>query len=113
MAEQDTTILTLNVNGLRNKIKRQTLFKFINTIQADIILLQETHSTINNENIWKTEWSSSKLYFNHGETNSKGVLIAIKKDFNIEIENIIKDDSGRVLILNSIIDNSRTLIINT
>ena len=113
MAEQDTTLLTLNVNGLRNKLKRQTLFKFIDTIQADIMLLQETHSNTTNEDTWKTEWSSNNLYFNHGETNSKGVLIAIKKDFMININNIIKDKSGRVIILESTIDNSKTLIINT
>ena len=37
-------IVTLNVNGLRNKQKRDILFNHLNREKYDIICLQETHS---------------------------------------------------------------------
>ena len=113
MTNNNLTVITLNVNGLGNKTKRCTIFKFLNTLQADIILLQETHSDKGKENLWKTEWNNKQLFFNHGETNSKGVLTAISKDDNIEIMNIRSDSKGRVLTLDIKLNNSIYKIINT
>ena len=39
------SILTLNCQGLRDMITRNALFSWLNFVKADIICLQETHST--------------------------------------------------------------------
>ena len=40
----------------------------------DIAFLQETHSSKSVEEIWKAEWGR-KIYYSHGTTHSKGVMI--------------------------------------
>ena len=51
MASNDLTIITLNVQGLRNHTHRTTLFSWLNCVKADIICLQETHSSSCDESI--------------------------------------------------------------
>ena len=36
-------IVTLNVNGITQKLKRQNIFSYLRTLRADIVFLQETH----------------------------------------------------------------------
>ena len=45
MAPNSFSILTLNIQGLRAAQNRSTLFSWLNCVKADIICLQETHST--------------------------------------------------------------------
>ena len=46
--------LTFNVNGMRDGHKRLAIFSFLKSLQADFILLQETHADTANE--WSGEW---------------------------------------------------------
>lgn len=43
--------------------------------------MQETHSTIDNELKWKSEWGGD-TYFSHGLSNSREVMILFKKNVN-------------------------------
>ena len=43
------TLITLNIQGLRNVRNRKTLFSWLNCAKPDIICLQETHSTSEDE----------------------------------------------------------------
>ena len=58
-------LLSLNVRGIRSSEKRKALFIWLNKQKADIIYLQETYSSKDIENIWRTQWSG-KLFFKHG-----------------------------------------------
>lgn len=44
---------TLNLNGARDKVKRAAFFKLMDLKKLDIILVQETHSTVDNESDWR------------------------------------------------------------
>ena len=50
-------ILSLNVRGIRSPEKRKALFIWLNKQNADIIYLQETYSSKDIENMWRTQWS--------------------------------------------------------
>ena len=52
------TIVSFNVNGLRNNLKRKTVFHFLKIKKFDFILLQETHSNQTDEKLWKCEWEA-------------------------------------------------------
>lgn len=91
-------MITLNVNGLRLQSKRKALFHNLRQHNPDIVLLQETHSTVENEKIWTSEWGGN-AYYNHGRSNSRGVCILFKRDFKPKIELLKKDQEGRLLIL--------------
>ncbi len=53
-------ILTFNCNGIRDESKRRQVFNYLRTKGADIILLQEVHSTENIEKIWQNEWGGGE-----------------------------------------------------
>lgn len=89
-------VVTFNVNGIRDSKKRRLIFNHLHHIKADIVMLQETHSSVKDEKIWKAEWGGQML-LNHGTTAARGVAILIKKKFPIKILRTAKDNDGRVL----------------
>ena len=82
-------IITLNVRGLRNENKRRSIFNYYRK-RADIICLQETHSTEVDEKCWRNEWGGIML-FSHGESNARGVAILVCKGCPVMTENIKND----------------------
>lgn len=84
-------------------MKRRKIFNHLHERRFDVILLQETHSTADIENFWKAEWGGTIIY-SHGTSNSKGVAILIKKNLNAKVLNELKDDEGRSLLAQILID---------
>ena len=76
--------------------KRRAVFEFYRD-RADIICLQETHSTEEKIKQWKLEWGGVAL-FSHGTNTSKGVCILIRKSFYINILKSTIDQQGRYII---------------
>ena len=105
--------LTNNVKGLQSTKKRSKLFNFLkNKIgPKGILLLQETHSSVETEKKWIDHFKD-KIYYSHGKTNSCGVLIAIYGNLNICVKNKVNDNDGRVLILEATSDDSDYVLIN-
>ena len=95
----DLKIYSFNVRGIRQKLKRRTVFRHLkNKYPNGVYLLQETHSNTDVEQMWKMEWNGD-IYFNHGTTDSCGVAVLIFPGLDLSIKNIQKDDSGRLLAL--------------
>ena len=69
-------VLSLNVRGIRDQIKRRSIFSYLKDQKANIYFLQETYSERADENIWRKEWGG-ELFFSHGTKHSKGVCILI------------------------------------
>ena len=90
------SLMSFNVRGLRDQNKRLQIYKFLKEKGYDIILLQETHSTIQDTQYWSTQWSG-KMYFSHGKNNSKGTAILINRKTKIQVKSISSDDEGRLL----------------
>ena len=89
---------SFNVNGLGDKVKRGEVFKWLNNKNDDIILLQETHSTPDSEQVWERDWGHGKIVFNHGSSNATGVAFLIKnKSLEIKCHKVIVP--GRASIL--------------
>ena len=57
-----SNICTFNVKGLNNKIKRNQVFTYLKQQQFSICLLQETHLTTNNKNIYEVEWGGISFF---------------------------------------------------
>ena len=49
------SLLSLNVRGLRNQVKRRCIFCFLKDQNWDIFLLQKTFLEPRDESIWKIE----------------------------------------------------------
>ena len=83
------------MRGLANKQKRKLIYEYYR-FQADIFLLQETHSEKATENIWRSEWGGPAL-FSHGSSSARGVAILFRKGFHCNISNIMTDFEGRFI----------------
>jgi len=93
-------LLSFNGRGLSNFKKRRAIFSWCRKQKADLIFLQETHSSKEREAQWKIEWGA-EILFSHGSTNARGVAVLIKKGFDIDVMLTQTDSSGRLLLLKS------------
>ena len=89
-------VISLNVRGLRNRLKRRSIFCFLKDQNCDVFFLQETYSEPNDENIWKSEWGGD-MFFSHGSIHSRGVCILLNPSLNCIVKNIHKDQIGRII----------------
>ena len=85
------------MRGIANEKKRRALFDK-HRFNADILVMQETHSTPETEKVWEKEWGG-KVYYSHGSSAARGIAIFIAKGLNIDVQNVYKDTEGRVIIL--------------
>ena len=107
----DFKLLSLNVRGVRAATKRKALFTWLNERRYDIIFLQETYSTVDVEDIWRTQWRG-KLFFAHGSNHSCGVMILVRSDLDFNPRTISCDDEGRSIIIEAEVQGSPFLFVN-
>lgn len=88
-------LVSYNVRGLRNELKRRKIFNYLHQQNTDIAFLQETHSCENDERIWTAEWGGKAL-FSHGSNNARGVAILLSRESGYQIDNFVEDEEGRV-----------------
>ena len=102
-------ITTCNLRGLGNKNKRLSIFQALKNLKADIILVQELHSTEAIEKTWSSNWGNTIL-FSHGTNKSAGAGILFGS--NIEYKNYQNVIPGRCQIINININNKQIAICN-
>ena len=104
-------INSFNARGLREKIKRNTIFKYMKQHHNGIIYLQETHSDVTIERKWKSEWSG-RIYYSHGTTQKNGVAICVPSHIQCNLNDIKNDVNGRFLLLDINIDENNFILLN-
>ena len=104
-------LLALNVRGLSIFRKRRAIFTWCRKQKADLIFLQETHSTKNDECKWKKEWGS-EIIFSHGSSNARGVAVLIKSSLDIVIQHKLLNSNGRSITLKVKIKDKNYLLVN-
>lgn len=103
-------IFSQNVNGIRDFVKRRKIFSYFKQKSVDILCLQETHSSPQDEKFWKNEWKGHAL-FSHGKSNSKGVAIFFRDNLDYQILNVCKDIDGRYIVCHLKI-NGKEIVLN-
>ena len=73
-------LLSVNTRGLSNDTKRRALFDY-HRFNADIMVIQETHSYPECENIWQNEWGG-RIIYSHGTTASKGIAVLFLNNYS-------------------------------
>ena len=91
-------VLSLNVRGIRDQIKRRSIFSYLKDQKANIYFSQETYSERADENIWRKEWGG-ELFFSHGTKHSKGVCILINPFVQPKVDYSYANDSGRIVLI--------------
>ena len=106
----DFDLTTQNAKGLRDKIKRKTVFEHFKKL-GGIIFVQETHGTTSIENQWKSEWGGD-IFFSHGASNSRGVMILFPSDFEVTVNKVDTDNDGRMILMTCKIQGTNYLLFN-
>ena len=106
----DFKLLSLNVRGIRSTKKRKALLMWLNERKYDIVFLQETSSTVEVEDIWKTQWQG-KLFFSHGTNRSCGVMALVWSDLDFKLNSVNTDNEGRYLIIEAEVQSSAFLLV--
>ena len=103
-------LVSLNCCGLRSRLKRRSIFSFLKKNKFHIICLQESHITKSDAELWKKEWGGD-LFYIAGTTHSKGQLILINK--NMEIQNPQVHTTGdRILAVTFIFKGEAFAVMN-
>ena len=103
------SIVSINVNGLRNSMKRKTIFRLLKQKKFDFICLQETFILDSDKEVWEKEWGG-KIMYSPGTRNSKGQVILQRKgsEFTTHDEKI----SDRIVTISFMANDRKTFIIN-
>lgn len=92
------SIMSLNVNGLTNPIKRWRVAKTLLTEKNDIVCLQEIHLQVTETRYLKKLFRRD-IWHEATATHSKGVMIVISKRIPWICTQAIIDNSGHYVIL--------------
>ena len=98
-------ILSLNCNGLNNKLKRTSVLSWLASNHKGLTFLQETHSSEAVELDWNKYASDYNIW-------ARGVCIMIPKQLSYKVVKQISDENGRFLLLHTFIDNSEFVLVN-
>lgn len=112
MIEYNTKILSLNINGLNNPVKRQKIMTKLRKDKSQIIFLQETHlSSLESEKLKRFGYTNSfHSSFHHG--CRRGVIILIRNSVNFECIKKISDKEGRFVIVKGKLENEMVTLVN-
>ena len=92
------TLSTFNCRGIQDFVKMRKVFHHLRSITNDIIFLQETHSSVNDEKFWKQQWGEHAWFCSHS-SNSRGVAILIRNHISPVLNSLYADPNGRYLIM--------------
>ena len=104
-------MLSLNVRGSRNFNKRRSLFAWCRKQNANIIFLQETHSTRDKEKQWKAEWGAP-IEVARGSSNGRGLAILLHNGFDCNIKQKFVDPAGRYVGVQAQINDEKYHLFN-
>ena len=102
-------ICCVNVQGLQNKLKRADVFDRLRAGKFSIVCIVDTHFDKSSEKIYTAEWGYT-TYFSSFSSQSRGVAILFKNDFEFKIHKIHRDNNGNLLILDIEIDKKKNNI---
>lgn len=92
-------IISMNVQGLGDKVKRKDVLNFLKSKKYSICFLQDTHFDRKEENYIRSQWGFD-CYFSFYNTQSRGVAILVNNNFEFKFKSIEQDCNGNLLILN-------------
>ena len=91
---------SLNVRGLSQARKRRQLFRRLHNNKFGM-----------HGNAWKSEWGG-KIYFCHGTSHSRGVMILFNPKLDALVNSIEPDKNGRYLFLQTTISDNTFQLCN-
>lgn len=109
---QEYKVITLNVNGLHNPIKRNKALAKMKREKQDIIFWQETHlSAIEHNKLCKMGFKNV-FYSSYVKKHSRGVAILLSDKVHFQLSSQIRNKEGRYILVKGYIDHKEVTLFN-
>lgn len=105
-------IISLNVNGLNNPIKRSKVISKLKREKSQIIFLQETHLSPSEHDKLKKYGYRQTFYSSFRKFNKRGVSILIHNSLNFDLLKEISDKEGQYILVQGKIDQHLITLVN-
>uniref|UniRef100_A0AAX7UCT3 exodeoxyribonuclease III n=1 Tax=Astatotilapia calliptera TaxID=8154 RepID=A0AAX7UCT3_ASTCA len=107
-----TKIISWNINGCGDPIKRRKVLTYLKSKNADIAFIQESHIAGEEEaKKFKRDWVGSVFHSSYSSKRN-GVLILVNKKLSFVLLKKYNDDEGRIICLEALINGVRTVLCN-
>ena len=94
----DLSVATLNVNGMNNYNKRQSVRLWFRNQGLDVLCLQEVHvDSMQRASVWGAESPDIHCIWSPSISHSAGVAVWMKACLAPYIDNVSADDEGRLV----------------
>ena len=104
-------IISHNVNGINNPIKRKKLLQLFKKEAGDIIFLQETH-LVKSEHEKLKKLTKAQVYYSSYKSSKRGVAIIIMPQISFTLERMLTDKEGRYILIVGKIDEVMVSFMN-
>lgn len=94
----DIKIITLNVKGINNVVKRQKLLSFFKKEKCQLAFIQETHLSDLEHVKLRRSWVGQVFYSSYN-SKSRGVAVLIHRSLPFTLDKSISDKEGRYVLL--------------
>ena len=92
------SVSSWDCGGLQNLKRVEQVMTRVKSIHPDIMLLQETHLSSSQEAKIRRRWQGN-IYSAPFTSQARGVMILIDKSIPFHVTRVIKDKTGRYIIL--------------
>ena len=109
---KEISVVSYNTRGLRNRAKRRSVFRHMRLAYTkSLIVLEETHSRPEMENMWKSEWAG-QIYFTHGsESGQAGVAVLVSNSYEYPTRELYSDSAGRIICIETGPESHKILVV--
>ena len=104
------SVLSVNARGIRNELKRKSIFLYCQNKGADFYFIQESHASDTDLSYWRSQWGKD-VWFSCGSNRSAGVAILLGR-FKGQVIKHLTDTDGRWITLVVEIDHQQFILVN-
>ena len=105
----DLKIITLNVKGINNVVKRQKILSYLKKEKCQVAFLQETHLSELEHLKLRRNWVGQVFYSSYN-TKSRGVAILLHKNLPFTLDKVVSDEEGRYVLISGFLYGEHILL---
>uniref|UniRef100_H3B1A1 exodeoxyribonuclease III n=1 Tax=Latimeria chalumnae TaxID=7897 RepID=H3B1A1_LATCH len=105
-----TRLVTWNVRGINNPVKRYKILSHLTRLGADVVFLQEVHLTPTEMRKLRSRWVG-QMYYSSYNSKSRGVCVLMSKTPFIELESE-SDTEGRFMIVRGVLQGTEVTMVS-